>query len=68
MHMPRFQFTLVLLLVLFFQSNSLSFASTEVAAVSEIKKGEKLFSADWPVERPAGGKLTGFRSAYYVLH
>jgi hypothetical protein len=57
MHMPRFQITLVLLLALFFQSNSLSFASTELAAVSEIKKGEKQFSADWPAERPPGNSL-----------
>lgn len=61
--MPRFQFTLVLLLVLFFQSNSLSFASTEVAAVSEIKKGEKQFSADWPAERPPGESLLVFSSS-----
>lgn len=61
--MPRFQFTLVLLLVLFFQSNSLSFASTELAAVSEIKKGEIPFSVDWPAERPAGNSLLVARSS-----
>jgi hypothetical protein len=57
MHMPRLQITLVLLLILFFQSNSLSFAAAEVKAVSEVKNGEKPFSTDWPAKRPSGDSL-----------
>jgi len=62
MYMPRFQITLVLLLVSFLQSSNLSFASTEGAVASSVKEIEKPFSANWPAERPPGKSLPVFRS------
>ncbi|HNA71764.1 MAG TPA: hypothetical protein PKW73_00390 [Candidatus Obscuribacter sp.] len=62
MYMPRFQITLVLLLVSFLQSSNLSFASTEGAVASSVKEIEKPFSANWPAERPPGESLPVFRS------